>query len=78
MSPHVGPAGACAVRGADDLADPVILETCGEHVSCAVALRVGDQHNGSVILLPDLIALLHRRERETLGKDRRRLNRLLY
>src|SRR5690349_5106018 len=77
MCPYVGPTSTGAGSSADDFPNPVILETGGEHIGRAIALRVGDQHDRSVILLTDLIASRHGREWKTLRKGGGSLDRLL-
>jgi hypothetical protein len=63
--PDIGAAGAGVVVCAEDGSDLVVLKTCGENVRCAVAARIGDKYDRTVIPLPDVGATLCGRNRKS-------------
>ena len=75
VGPHIGAAGAGVVVGAEDGADLVVAETGGENIRGAVAARIGDQDDRTIITLADVVAELRRRDRKTGRKGRAGLGR---
>src|SRR5260370_24999547 len=62
--------------GAENASDVVILEAGGEHVGCAVASGIDDQHDRTLVSLSDRIAKVGRSQRKSLRERGANFDRL--
>ena len=53
----------------------MVLETRGENIGRAVTARVGNEKNGPIVALADIVTAIRRRDREAGRKRRPCLNR---
>ena len=65
VRPDIRPAGTGPLGDADDPSDAVVLEARGEDVRGAVAPRIGDEHDRTVVALPAIVGVVSGRDRES-------------